>query len=230
MLAARRSCADIALELFKLHALQSSRAVRQAHAKSGVNVVLEQTVENLGQSGDRITASRGFARNFLIPGGLARQLPKLRAKISAPGEAADAKRLKGKGAAVTSAQNLQHVLNLLYNSPVEIVRKAKKNATKAQRPKLRQPVTPACIVRAILNQHKVSLSPQLMAADLFLDRAGSHEVALRLKDGSGQPVTMRVRINTQSLAPIDLSDDLLGTITAAASTLPQPAATTAAPL
>lgn len=55
----------------------------------------------------------------------------------------------------------------------------------------------------------MSLSPQMLAMDALLDRAGGHEVPLRLVDATGQRITMRVQINTQPLQPLDYSDDRL---------------------
>ncbi len=40
-----------------------------------------QVVDKLGTAGEQVTTSRGYARNFLVPRSLARQLPKLRSRI-----------------------------------------------------------------------------------------------------------------------------------------------------
>lgn len=219
MLKSRRLRTETALHVLRACAYNAFDVVRKAHSKSGVNVILEQTVEKLGQGGQQVEASRGFARNFLVPGGLARQLPKLRKKISEPGQAAEVKRLRGKGTAAISAQNLEHVLNMLYNRPVEIVRKTK-SWPKAQRSTLRQPVTAACIARAVLEQHKVALSPQLISAGVLLRTTGVQEVPLQLVNASGDRMNMRVRINTQATKAVDYSDGRLGSVIIPSTTSP----------
>ena len=75
-----------------------------------MEVILRQAVENLGKPGDVVTVSAGYARNFLLPGGVAYEAtPGNLKRIAQERDRLEAAENERRGAAETLAKRLEEV-------------------------------------------------------------------------------------------------------------------------
>jgi len=185
-----------AAELSLMCARHAAKAVREGHRNPGVNVVLQQAVEKLGLEGDVVNVSRGYARNFLVPNRLARLVPKI-PEVSTPRSMLPPGALRTQED-FTSVQQLQKVLDLLANEPVELKRRCTRanweEAGSEQTVVLRQSVTAGCISRAALAQHQIQLVPQLLSMEGPLNSLGLHRIPLRMATPEGVRPSVTVRV------------------------------------
>ncbi len=59
---------------------------------------------------------------------------------------------------------------------------------------LAQPVTAACIAKAVMRQKRVALAPQMLSLEQPLCALGQHTVPLRMAGASGERATLQVSI------------------------------------
>ncbi len=134
-----------------------------------MKVILQKTVENLGDPGDVAEVSAGYARNYLIPRGLA-----IRAEKGAVNHAENLKRShvnrltkqKGEFEAVAS--------RMIAAGPLRIEARA------GEEGRLFGSVTAADIADAVAAQSGVTVDRKEVHLDEPIRSVGTHEVRIRL--------------------------------------------------
>jgi len=132
-----------------------------------VKVVLRADVENLGRKGDLLDVSDGYARNFLVPRGLALRASKGAAKQA---EAMRRNRAAREERERAAAEELAGRLT----GPVQVKARAGEGG------RLFGSVTSADIAEAVLAQHGVELDRRRLELDEPLKELGTAEVPVRL--------------------------------------------------
>ncbi len=133
-----------------------------------MKVVLRSDVESLGKKGDLLDVSDGYARNFLVPRGLA-----IRATKGAVKQAAAMRRSREVREA-REREAAQAVADQLAGRRVEITARAGEGG------KLFGSVTAADVVEAVLAQTGVELDRRKAQLAEPIKALGPHEVAVRL--------------------------------------------------
>ena len=133
-----------------------------------MKVILKDNVKSLGKAGDIVEASNGYARNFLIPRGLAVEVNS--------GSMNDRKRMQENNEKI-AAENLAHaeeVADKLNHASVKIPMKFGENG------KAFGSVTNKEIAQAIDEQLKLDVDKRKIRLDGALKDAGAHEVPVKL--------------------------------------------------
>jgi large subunit ribosomal protein L9 len=133
-----------------------------------MQVILRADVANVGHKGDVLDVSDGYARNFLVPRGLA-----LAASPGALGQAAAMRRARDAREARDRA-SAEEVASRLAPKVVTISAKAGAEG------RLFGSVTPADLVEAVEAQTGVALDRRRVHLDEPIKTVGAHEVAVRL--------------------------------------------------
>ena len=151
------------------------------------DVILIKNVEGLGAESDQVNVATGYARNFLLPQGLAipltqgneRRLAALRKQRQERElrEAKDAKEL---------AASFKHLM---------LVIKAKTGETG----KMYGSVTPANIIEQLQEQFEIQLDRRTLHIEEPIRTVGDHEVELRLH--SEVRTTLKVRVESSNPQP-----------------------------
>jgi large subunit ribosomal protein L9 len=145
-----------------------------------VKVVLRQRVEKLGEAGDVTTVAAGFARNYLIPRGLAVAATKGNLKQSESWRKARQERVSKELVAI------EDVRGKLEAGPLRVTAQAGPDG------RLFGSITAAQIVDSI----KAALQIEIDRHDVHLDEPirhlGFHEVQVRLHPEVSARVTMEV--------------------------------------
>ncbi|PKP55811.1 50S ribosomal protein L9 [Candidatus Atribacteria bacterium HGW-Atribacteria-1] len=144
-----------------------------------MKIILKQNMEKIGQVGDVVEVSDGFARNFLIPQGKAISYTKGNFKEI---EYLKKKELAKKEKALNEAKDLAEKLD---NISLEIKVKA------GEEGKLFGSVTSKDIVEALLKEHEIELDKKKLNLKESLKKLGVHIVPVNLyKD-----VTPQIKVN-----------------------------------
>ncbi|MFH1002365.1 MAG: 50S ribosomal protein L9 [bacterium] len=144
-----------------------------------MKIILKQNMEKIGQVGDVVEVSDGFARNFLIPQGKAISYTKGNFKEI---EYLKKKELAKKEKALNEAKDLAEKLD---NISLEIKVKA------GEEGKLFGSVTSKDIVEALLKEHGIELDKKKLNLKESLKKLGVHIVPVNLyKD-----VTPQIKVN-----------------------------------
>lgn len=133
-----------------------------------MKVVLRSDVESLGKKGDLLDVSDGYARNFLVPRGLA-----ITATKGAVKQAATMRRSR-EAREAREREAAQAVADQLAGQRVEITARAGEGG------KLFGSVTAADVVEAVLAQTGVELDRRKAQLAEPIKALGPHEVAVRL--------------------------------------------------
>ena len=133
-----------------------------------MKVILRSDVSNVGRKGDVLEVSDGFARNYLVPKGLAmRATDGAMAQAAAMRRARDLKEAKDRAGAEEVARRL---------TPVVIRIPARAGAEG----RLFGSVTAADLAEAVTAQTGLNLDRRRIRLDDPIKSLGSHEVAVRL--------------------------------------------------
>jgi len=146
-----------------------------------MKIILQKTVERLGDPGDVAEVADGYARNFLIPRGLA-----VRAER---GAVRHAESLKRAHQARTSAQKgeLETVAARLVETPLVVTARA------GEEGRLFGSITAADIVEALSAQAGVSVDRRDVHLDEPIRSVGTHEVTVHLHAEVDPVITIDVR-------------------------------------
>jgi large subunit ribosomal protein L9 len=145
-----------------------------------VKVILASDVDKLGHKGDIVTVADGYARNYLVPKGLAMFASKGALKQAEDMQRARSERVrKEKEAAAARVASLGA-------SPVYISARAGEGG------RLFGSVTKSDVARAIEEQLNEQIDRHLIRLDDPIRRLGKHEVEVHLHDEVNALVTVEV--------------------------------------
>jgi len=146
---------------------------------STIQVVLNEDVKKLGYKGEVVSVRRGYARNFLVPRGVADFATKSRLKI------ADSRKEKLMMKKQQILDSAREVLDKLEGLVVKLKRKA------TDKGKLFGSITEDDVIAAVKKSSKVELEKEWLKMDHFKD-TGDHKVVVNLGDGIVGEITVRV--------------------------------------
>jgi large subunit ribosomal protein L9 len=142
-----------------------------------MRVILRRSVPKLGERGQIVEVRSGYARNYLLPGGLAyTATPENERRIArekrlaeevAAEQAARARSLADRLAAVSATVQVKADGETIYGS-----------------------VGPEEIVAAIASEHGLQLAPEVVRLEAPIKKIGTHDVVFRL--GEGAEATVKV--------------------------------------
>jgi large subunit ribosomal protein L9 len=133
-----------------------------------VKIVLREDVESLGKKGDLLEVADGYARNFLVPRGLAMQATKgVVAQSEAMRRSREAKETRDREAS-------QQIAAQLGSRTIEVKARAGEGG------KLFGSVTAADVADAVLSQTGVELDRRKVVLDEPIRELGDAEVQVRL--------------------------------------------------
>jgi len=146
-----------------------------------MKIILQKTVERLGDPGDVADVADGYARNFLIPRGLAVRAEK--------GAVRHAESLKRAHQVRTTAQKgeLETVAARLVETPLVVTARA------GEEGRLFGSITAADIVEALSAQAGVSVDRRDVHLDEPIRSIGTHEVTVHLHAEVDPVITIDVR-------------------------------------
>jgi large subunit ribosomal protein L9 len=133
-----------------------------------VKVVLRADVETLGQKGDLVEVTNGYARNFLVPRGLA--IPATKGVVEQAGTMRRARLARD----AREREGAQALADQLSSRRIEVKARAGEGG------KLFGSVTSADIAAAVAAQTGVELDRRKIQLDEPLKELGPHEVDARL--------------------------------------------------
>jgi large subunit ribosomal protein L9 len=145
-----------------------------------VKVILASDVDKLGHKGDIVTVADGYARNYLVPKGLA-----MFASKGALKQAEDMQRARGERIRKEKEAAAARVASL-GASPVFI------SARAGEEGRLFGSVTKSDVARAIEEQLNEQIDRHLIRLDDPIRRLGRHEVEVHLHDEVNALVTVEV--------------------------------------
>lgn len=145
-----------------------------------MEVILRADVPNVGNRGDVLTVSDGFARNYLVPRGMAMQASK-----GAMAQAGSMRRSRNvKDAAARSAA--EDIARRLVPAVIHITARAGGEG------KLFGSVTTTDVAEAVLAQTGLELDRRKMHLDEPIRELGTHRVLVKLHADVEFPVTVEV--------------------------------------
>lgn len=147
---------------------------------SDVKVILRDDVSGLGKRGDIVEVSKGYARNFLNPRGLAMPATEgAQQQAEAMRRSRDLKDAQDRGSA-------EQVATVLVPKTIEIPMKA------SEAGRLFGSVSQTEIVAAVLEQTGIELDRKVLLLDEHIKEAGTHMVTARLHADVQFPITVEV--------------------------------------
>ena len=146
-----------------------------------MKIILQKSVERLGDPGDVAEVADGYARNYLIPRGLAVKAEK--------GTVRHAESLKRAHAVRTSAQkgDFESLAARIIQTPVVVTARA------GEEGKLFGSVTPADIAEALSAQAGVPIDRRNVHLDEPIRSIGMHEVTVHLHPEVDPVITVEVQ-------------------------------------
>jgi large subunit ribosomal protein L9 len=145
-----------------------------------VELILRDDVANLGKKGDIVEVADGFARNFLVPKGLAmKAAPGAVAQAAAMRRSRDVRDAKDRGAAEDVAKALV---------PTVITVKAKSGSEG----RLFGSVTTTDVAEAVQAQTGIALDRRRLHLDEPIKSVGTHQVKATLHADVEFPITVEV--------------------------------------
>ena len=145
-----------------------------------VRMLLRSDVSDLGKKGDIVEVAPGFARNYLVPRGLA-----IAATAGIETQAASMRRSRMLKES-KDRESAQEIAKVLVPKVIRIIARAGEGG------KLFGSVTAADVVTAIAAQAKVELDRRSVHIDDHIKTTGSHQVSVRLSGDVEFPVTVEV--------------------------------------
>jgi large subunit ribosomal protein L9 len=148
-----------------------------------MDVILLESVDNLGKLGDTVTVSRGYARNYLLPQGLAVEATEGARKMVAGKMVLEAKRdhKRKEAAEVLASELLRKGLHVTIGAKV------------GDEDKLYGSVTVRDIATALAEQKDLEVEHAQIQLDAPLKEIGEHEVPLKLHTEVQVPVKVTVQ-------------------------------------
>jgi large subunit ribosomal protein L9 len=145
-----------------------------------IKVLLREHVDNLGRIGDVVRVRQGYARNFLMPRGLATEASEENVKLMA--------RRRSKVEAVEAAQEAELVVlaTRLNGVKVTIKERADENGS------LYGSVNAAQIARLLSDLGHGQFDDKQVRLDAPLKTVGEHSVAVHLKGVHNSTVTVEI--------------------------------------
>ena len=134
---------------------------------SSVNVILRADVDGVGKRGDIVSVSKGYARNFLEPRGLA-----IAATAGAEAQAAAMRRSRDLKD-VRDRESAETLAKAVSAKPVTVAHRAGEGG------KLFGSVGVAEITSAVASDSGISLERKWVALDEPIKELGTHEVTVR---------------------------------------------------
>ncbi len=132
-----------------------------------MRIVLHQSIDGLGSRGDLVDVSDGYARNSLIPKGLAQQAsPGVEEQAAAMKRTWQARNAKEREAA-------EEIAKVLVSRPIEI------SARAGGEGKLFGSVTSADVVTAIVEQTGVEIDRKMVDLEESIRSTGAHSVTVK---------------------------------------------------
>jgi len=145
-----------------------------------MRIVLHTSVPGLGNRGDLVEVSDGYARNSLIPKGLAQQASAgVEAQAQAMQRSWQLRNAKEREAS-------EEIAKALVSTPVEIVARAGSEG------KLFGSVTSADIATAVQEQRGVELDRKMIELDESIRTVGTHMVNVKPHSDVQFPITVNV--------------------------------------
>lgn len=145
-----------------------------------MKVILRADVSNLGKKGDIVEIADGYARNFLVPRGLAMKAsPGAQAQATAMRRARDVKDARDRGAA-------EEIAKTLVPKIITITARAGGEG------RLFGSVTTADLVEAIAEQTGIEIDRRKLHLDEPIKSLGTHQVPAKLHADVEFPVTVEV--------------------------------------
>ena len=146
-----------------------------------MQVILVQDVKNLGASGDVVNVADGYARNYLIPRGLA-----------VPATEGGLRQVKSRQAAEKQrrereAEEAAKLVEVLNGERVEVLAKCGEGG------RLFGSVTSADIAAAIKKQHGREIDKRKVELTEPIKEIGSHEVTIKVYPGMTAVITVEVK-------------------------------------
>jgi large subunit ribosomal protein L9 len=145
-----------------------------------VKLLLREDVEGVGHKGDLVEVADGYARNYLVPRGLA-----LKATKGAEAQA-EAMRRNRQLKDTADREQAQEAASRLVPVPVSIAARAGEGG------KLFGSVTPADIAAAVAEQSGIELDRRTISVAEPIRSLGSHSVQVRLHAEVEFPLTVEV--------------------------------------
>ena len=145
-----------------------------------MKVILAKDVEPLGQKGDVVTVADGYARNFLVPKGLA-----LAASRGALKQAEQMRRAREEADRKAKDDAVKKVA-VLGSSPVYISARAGESG------RLFGSVTKNDVARAVLEQLETDIDRHQVRLDDPIRHLGTHQVEVHLHEDVNALVTVEV--------------------------------------
>ena len=133
-----------------------------------MKVILKQDIKGKGKKGQMIEAAEGYARNFLIPKGMA---------VEATADAVNTMNLQAKAKAKADAEAKAEALAIAEKLKACQVKIAAKGGSEG---KLFGAVTSAAIADALQAQHGLTIDGKKLVLDQPIKSFGSYEVKARL--------------------------------------------------
>lgn len=133
-----------------------------------MKVVLRSDVDKLGRKGDVVTVSDGFARNYLVPRGLA-----LKASAGAEAQASAMRRARELSEA-RDRESAEEIAGRLGSARISV------NAKAGAEGRLFGSVTAADIAAALETSTGVKVDRRKISLDEPIKTVGTHEVPIRL--------------------------------------------------
>ena len=145
-----------------------------------MKIILSNDVETLGKKGDVVTVKDGYARNFLVPNGLA--IPASRGALKQAELMRKARVDRDAKAKAEAAAKVAH----LAASPVYISARAGEGG------RLFGSVTNADIARAVLDQLEEDIDRRNVRLDDAIRSLGTHQVEVKLHEEVNALITVEV--------------------------------------
>ena len=143
-------------------------------------VVLRGNVDGVGKRGDIVEVAAGYARNYLVPRGLA-----FPATPGAEGQA-EAMRRRRILKDTKDRESAQEIAKLLVSTPVKVSARAGEGG------KLFGSITASDIVEAVQSQTGVELDRKAIRLVDHIKSVGSHQVGVHLHAEVEFPITLEV--------------------------------------
>lgn len=145
-----------------------------------MKIILSSDVETLGHKGDVVTVKDGYARNFLVPKGLA--IPASRGALKQAELMRKARIDRDEKAKAEAAAKVAH----LASSPVYISARAGEGG------RLFGSVTNADVARAVLDQLEVDIDRRNVRMDDAIRSLGTHQIEVKLHEEVNALITVEV--------------------------------------
>ena len=152
-----------------------------------VDVILVQNVNGLGAESDSVKVAAGYARNYLIPMGLAIPVTQANKRHL---EALKARRIEREAKELAAMQELGAMLSKLV---LDLAVKTSEDNTK-----MYGSITSATIVDELQQRYEIALDKHKVVIEKPIRNLGEHEVVVKLHP----EVTVNLKLNIKSSNPV----------------------------